>query len=61
MHDDRIISSIEAITDGTIRLKVDETGRYVMVSGMIATPSRMKWMPITIKRGIEPKAIEFFE
>ncbi|MCP8309333.1 MAG: hypothetical protein H3Z54_11690 [archaeon] len=61
MHDDRIVSSIEAITDGTIRLKVDETGRYVMVSRMMATPSRMRWVPVTIKRGIEFKAIEFFE
>jgi len=61
MHDDRIISSIEAITDGTIRLKVDETGRYVMVSRMISTPSIMKWIPVTIKRGIEFKTIEFFE
>lgn len=58
MHDDKITSAIEAITDGTIRLKVDETGRYVMVSRMIATPSGMKWIPVTIKRGIEFKAIE---
>lgn len=60
MHDEKTISAIEHESDGTIVLKADEIGRFIMVRRMLATPTAIKWIPFHISQGIEVKAEIFF-
>ena len=60
MHDDKGIAAIEHESDGTIMLKAEETGRFIMVRRMIHTPTELKWIPFSISQGIEVKADIFF-
>jgi circadian clock protein KaiC len=48
VHDDRTNSSVEYATDGTIRMRVTEQGKFMMVSRMSGTPLTPKWIPYTI-------------
>jgi KaiC/GvpD/RAD55 family RecA-like ATPase len=48
MHAPRTVTSVEYSTDGTIRMRFAENGRYMMVSRMVATPVMPKWIPFVI-------------
>jgi len=47
-HEPRVVSAVESSTDGTIRMKLDEQGRYIMVSRMTATPVSPRWIQFVI-------------
>jgi KaiC/GvpD/RAD55 family RecA-like ATPase len=48
VHDEKTVKSVEYATDGTIRMKFSDQGRFMMVSRMAATPLSPKLMPFTI-------------
>ncbi|HUI01448.1 MAG TPA: RAD55 family ATPase [Nitrososphaerales archaeon] len=50
VHDEKTVKSVEYATDGTIRMKFSEQGRFMMVSRLTATPLSPKWIPFTIGR-----------
>ena len=50
VHAPRTISAVEYSTDGTIRMRVSDQGRYMMASRMSATPIAQRWIPFTIGR-----------
>jgi len=50
VHDERTVSSLEYSTDGTIRMKITDQGRFMMVSRMMATPVTPRWIPYAIGR-----------
>ena len=50
VHDEKTVKSVEYATDGTIRMKFSEQGRFMMVSRLSATPLSPKWIPFTIGR-----------
>jgi len=50
VHDERANSSVEYATDGTIRMKLSDQGRFMMVSRMTATQLTPKWIPYAIGR-----------
>jgi KaiC/GvpD/RAD55 family RecA-like ATPase len=50
VHDEKANSSVEYATDGTIRMKLSDQGRFMMVSKMTATPLTPKWIPYAIGR-----------
>ncbi|MDA4115527.1 MAG: RAD55 family ATPase [Thaumarchaeota archaeon] len=50
VHDEKTVKSVEYATDGTIRMKFSETGRFMMVSRLAATPLSPKWIAFTIGR-----------
>jgi len=60
VHDDKTVSTIEYISDGTIKMKTEEA-RYLMVSRMHLTPVSLRWIPFDIRRGIELKAAAFLK
>jgi KaiC/GvpD/RAD55 family RecA-like ATPase len=59
-HPVNVTSAVEYLTDGTIRTKYDETGRYIMVSRMIATPVQLGWSEFKIQKGIDIVVKSFF-
>lgn len=61
LHDEKTVSAIEYISDGTLKMTADEKGRFLMVSRMAATPSEIKWVPFVIRKGIEVKMTEFLQ
>lgn len=50
VHDEKTVKSVEYATDGTVRMKFSEQGRFMMVSRLTATPLSPKWIPFTIGR-----------
>jgi KaiC/GvpD/RAD55 family RecA-like ATPase len=48
VHEEKTVKSVEYATDGTIRMRFSEQGRFMMVSRMTATPVSPKWIPFTI-------------
>jgi KaiC/GvpD/RAD55 family RecA-like ATPase len=50
VHDEKTVKSMEYATDGTIRMKFSEQGRFMMVSRLTATPLTPKWIAFTIGR-----------
>ena len=50
VHDEKTVKSVEYATDGTIRMKFSEQGRFMMVSRLTATPLSPKWIAFTIGR-----------
>lgn len=48
MHAQRTVTAVEYSTDGTIRMRFAENGRYMMVSRMLATPVMPRWIPFVI-------------
>jgi KaiC/GvpD/RAD55 family RecA-like ATPase len=50
VHDEKTVKSVEYATDGTIRMKFSEQGRFMMVSRLSATPMTPKWIAFTIGR-----------
>jgi KaiC/GvpD/RAD55 family RecA-like ATPase len=48
VHDEKTVKSVEYATDGTIRMKFSEQGRFMMVSRLSATPLSPKWIAFTI-------------
>ena len=48
VHDEKTVKSVEYATDGTIRMKFSEQGRFMMVSRLAATPLSPKWIAFTI-------------
>ena len=48
VHDEKTVKSVEYATDGTIRMKFSEQGRFMMVSRLTATPLSPKWISFTI-------------
>ncbi len=48
VHDEKTVKSVEYATDGTVRMKFSEQGRFMMVSRLSATPLSPKWIPFTI-------------
>ena len=48
VHAPRTIAAVEYSTDGTIRMRVADQGRYMMASRMAATPIAQRWIPFTI-------------
>ena len=48
VHDERTVAAVEYSTDGTIRMRVSEQGRYMMLSRLLATPISPHWIPFTI-------------
>jgi len=50
VHDEKTVKSVEYATDGTIRMKFSEQGRFMMVSRLAATPLSPKWIAFTIGR-----------
>ena len=51
IHDDSTVVSLEYFCDGTIRTKLDERGRYFMVSRMRWTNCESVWLRFTLGRG----------
>ena len=60
LHEERVNAAIEYITDGTIRMRYEESGRSLMVSRMMGTPATMKWIPFTLARGVEIAVASYF-
>jgi len=50
-EDQKIIQSIEYVTDATIRMKADENGRQLMITRMKSTPTDFTWLPFKINSG----------
>ena len=50
VHDERANSSVEYATEGTIKMKLSDQGRFMMVTRMTATPLTPKWIPYAIGR-----------
>jgi KaiC/GvpD/RAD55 family RecA-like ATPase len=50
VHAPRTTAAVEYSTDGTIRMKVTDQGRFMMASRMLATPIAQRWIPFTIGR-----------
>lgn len=48
VHDEKTVKSVEYATDGTVRMKFSEQGRFMMVSRLTATPLSPKWIAFTI-------------
>jgi KaiC/GvpD/RAD55 family RecA-like ATPase len=48
VHDGQTVASVEYATNGTIRMKFSEQGRFMMVSRMTATPLTPRWIPFAI-------------
>lgn len=48
MHAQRTVTAVEYSTDGTLRMRLTENGRYMMVSRMVATPIMPRWIPFVI-------------
>ena len=48
VHAPRTVAAVEYSTDGTIRMKVSDQGRFMMASRMQATPLVQKWIQFTI-------------
>jgi KaiC/GvpD/RAD55 family RecA-like ATPase len=48
VHAPRTAAAVEYSTDGTVRMKVSEQGRFMMASRMQGTPLAQKWIPFTI-------------
>ena len=48
VHTPRTIAAVEYSTDGTIRMRVSDQGRFMMASRMAATPIAARWIPFTI-------------
>ncbi len=48
VHDAQTVTSVEYTTNGTIRMKFSEQGRFMMVSRMTGTPLSPRWMPFAI-------------
>jgi len=61
VHDEKTVSAIEYITDGTVKMKIEGENRYTTVSRMHLTPVSLKWIPFDIRRGIELKAAAFLK
>jgi len=60
LHEERVNAALEYITDGTIKMQYEESGRSLMVSRMLGTPATMKWIPFTLARGVEMAAANYF-
>lgn len=60
LHDEKTLSAIEYICSGTIRMKLNEKGRYLAVRRMMATPAELKWVQFKISTGTAIKVEEFF-
>jgi KaiC/GvpD/RAD55 family RecA-like ATPase len=50
VHAPRTIAAVEYSTDGTIRMRVSDQGRFMMASRMQSTPIAQRWIPFTIGR-----------
>ena len=50
VHAPRTIAAVEYSTDGTVRMRVSDQGRYMMASRMQGTPLAQKWIQFTIGR-----------
>lgn len=48
VHAPRTVAAVEYSTDGTVKMRVSEEGRYMMASRMQATPIAQRWIPFTI-------------
>ncbi|HUK27396.1 MAG TPA: RAD55 family ATPase [Candidatus Acidoferrales bacterium] len=59
-HDSRLESTIEFIADGTIQTKLDESGRFLMVRRMLATPVQPRWIPFTLTKTVDAVLKDFF-
>ncbi len=60
VHDEKLVSTVEFVCDGTVLMKAEETGRFIMVKRMVATPTQIKWIPFEIRKGIDVIAESFF-
>jgi len=60
IREERITKTLEFISDGTIKMKIDESGRFLMISRMIATPVKIKWIPFHLSKGLKVRVEEFF-
>jgi circadian clock protein KaiC len=50
VHDEKADSAVEYATEGTIKMKLTDQGRFMMVTRMTATPLTPKWIPYAIGR-----------
>ena len=48
VHAPRTVAAVEYSTDGTVRMRVSDQGRFMMASRMQATPLVQKWIQFTI-------------
>ncbi|MDG7016387.1 MAG: hypothetical protein JRM82_03325, partial [Nitrososphaerota archaeon] len=48
MNETSIVAAVEYSTDGTVRMRVSDQGRFMMASRMQATPLVQKWIQFTI-------------
>lgn len=48
VHAPRTSAAVEYSTDGTVKMRVSDQGRYMMASRMQSTPITQKWIPFTI-------------
>ncbi len=51
-HDQKTVQTVEYVTDATIKLKVDDQGRYLMITRMKSTPTQFSWIPFKIESGV---------
>ena len=50
VHAPRTIAAVEYSTDGTVKMRVSDQGRFMMASRMQGTPLAQKWIQFTIGR-----------
>ena len=60
LHEPKVNAAVEYIADGTIKMRYEENGRWLMVSRMLGTPVTLRWIPFSLARGIELAAVDYF-
>jgi len=60
LHEEKVNAALEYITDGTIKMRYEESGRSLMVSRMLGTPATFKWIPFTLAQGVEVAIANYF-
>ncbi len=49
--DQKTVQSLEYVTDATIKMNANESGRFMMISRMKSTPTNFNWIPFNIHDG----------
>ncbi len=49
--DQKTVQQLEYVTDATIKMNANESGRFMMISRMRSTPTTFNWIPFSIHDG----------
>lgn len=61
IHDERQVSTINYIMDGTIEMRINENKRQIRIKRMADTLHPLQWIDFKITAGVEIKIEEFFK